>query len=49
MKNKYLSKKTKAEKKLEKNLESDLTSSKFRILNEKLYKMTIEEAFNYFK
>ncbi len=49
MKNKYLSKKTKAEKKLEKNLESNLTSSKFRILNEKLYTMTSEDAFNYFK
>ena len=49
MKNKYLSKKTKAEKKLEKKLESDLTSSKFRILNEKLYTMSSEDAFNYFK
>lgn len=49
MKNKFLAKKRKPEQSLQSRYDQDLTGAKFRILNEKLYTMTSEDAFDYFK
>ena len=48
MKQKFLQKKTKKNS-IKSKLENNLSSSKFRIINEKLYTMSSEEASKYFK
>lgn len=47
--NKLLGKKTKVAESLSNRLSSDLTGAKFRILNEQLYTMNSEDAFEYFQ
>lgn len=49
MKKQFLSKKTKPKNSINDRLENDLQGAKFRILNEKLYTMSSEDAFEYFK
>lgn len=46
---KLLKRKTKRAESLFNKLSSDLTGAKFRILNEQLYTMKSDDAFEYFK